>query len=193
MSNPNMTSDDSATINLKNQFKRLNNEAGKFVNFSLLSKRAVNNDLCIYSYLAKYDRRFHRFVFVFYNNDSNIRLYRYSFDSSIDLELEKSLSFIHSDYVLIFTQLIKLMFESLELVRVGLKTSEAIRRVGEVEKYFGAWCRRSERKPSSVEITAINKKLNPTEVGFNMLLKLPVSLYVRLDYNGLLHSHFLQL
>lgn len=93
MSNPNMNTDDSATINLKNQFKRLNNEAGKFVNFSLLSKRAVNNDLCIYSYLAKYDRRFYRFVFVFYNNDSNIRLYRYSFDSSIDLELEESLKF----------------------------------------------------------------------------------------------------
>ncbi len=93
MSNPNLNMDDSVTKNLKDLFLRINTGSGKFVKYTLLKKRAVGNDLCLYSYLAKYEVKFYRFIFVFYNNNSSVRLYRYSVDSSIDFELEESLKY----------------------------------------------------------------------------------------------------
>lgn len=93
ISNPNMNTDDSVAINLRDQFRKINTVSGKFVKYTLMKKRAIDNDLCVYSYLAKYETNFYRFVFVFYNNNSSVRLYRYSFDSSIDFEVEESLKY----------------------------------------------------------------------------------------------------
>jgi hypothetical protein len=58
-----------------------------------LKKRFMNDDIGMYSYLAKYDKKFYRFVFMFYNNGKTVKLYKFLFDDNIDLELEESLKF----------------------------------------------------------------------------------------------------
>lgn len=91
--NPNINPKDSATLNLKNSFQFINEASGSFMGFRLLKKRSLENDLIIYSYLAKYDKKFYRFVFMFYNNGSNTKLYKFLFDDDLDEELEGSLRF----------------------------------------------------------------------------------------------------
>jgi hypothetical protein len=91
--NPNISPKDSATLNLKNNFSMINNVSGFYVSYRLLKKRFLRNDIGIYSYLAKYEKRFYRFVFIFYNNDKNVKLYSFLFDDSLGDELEGSLKY----------------------------------------------------------------------------------------------------
>lgn len=90
-SNPFMNKTDTAIKDLKLKFSLLNNVSGKFVGFTLLKKREISNDLAIFSYLAKYESKFYRFVFIFYNNGKEVRLYKFMFDSFVDIEIEESL------------------------------------------------------------------------------------------------------
>lgn len=92
-SNPNINAKDSATLDLKNSFQFINEAAGSFMGYRLLKKRSLENDLIIYSYLAKYDKKFYRFLFMFYNNGSDTKLYKFLIDDDIDKELEGSLRF----------------------------------------------------------------------------------------------------
>ena len=92
-SNPNIDLKDSASLNLKNSFVLINEAAGPYRGYRLLKKRFINDDIGIYSYLAKYDKKFYRFVFMFYNNGKSVKLYKFLFDDNIDLELEESLKF----------------------------------------------------------------------------------------------------
>lgn len=82
---------DSSTIKLLSSFEDMNAYSGKLVSKRLIRKRNLQDDVCIYSYIVKYEKKFYRYVFVFYNNDINIKLFKFSFDDSIGIELEESI------------------------------------------------------------------------------------------------------
>lgn len=90
-SNENIDLMDSATIAMKERYGSINQISGKYRGYSLLKKRNINNDLAAYSYLVKYDKKFYRFIFVFYNNGINTKIYKFLFDDTAELEVEESL------------------------------------------------------------------------------------------------------
>ena len=95
--NPHILIEDSVTLNLKDKFNNINENAGVFMGYKLLKKRFIDDDIGIYSYLAKYEVKFYRFIFVFYNNDKNIKLYKFMFNDDLDEELEASLKYYIND------------------------------------------------------------------------------------------------
>lgn len=90
-SNENIDLRDSATISLKAKFSSINEVSGAFRGNSLIRKRNINDDIVAYSYLVKYDMKFYRFLFVFYNNGVRTRIYKFMFDDSVEAEMEESL------------------------------------------------------------------------------------------------------
>jgi hypothetical protein len=82
---------DSSVLSLKNRFQELNQVSGDFISYRLLRKKKLFDDLGVYSYLAKYDKKAYRFLFTFYNNGKAVKLYKISFDDTLDLELEEAL------------------------------------------------------------------------------------------------------
>lgn len=84
---------DSAIAELKQKFSLIQQQSGKFIEGKLVRKKKIGDDLAVYSYLIKYELKFYRFLFVFYNNSNVVKLYRFSFDDNIDIELEESLKF----------------------------------------------------------------------------------------------------
>jgi hypothetical protein len=89
--NINIDLKDSLTLSLKNKFLNINKSSGKFMSYRLILKKSLGNDLGVYSYIVKYDKKFYRFLFTFYNNESEVNIYKFSFDDTIDLEMEESL------------------------------------------------------------------------------------------------------
>lgn len=92
-SNPNIDVADSATLRLKDNFILINQASGVYMGNRLLKKRFIEDDIGIYSYLAKYEKKFYRFVFMFYNNGNSVKLYKFLFDDNLDVELEESLKY----------------------------------------------------------------------------------------------------
>ncbi len=92
-SNPNINLKDSATLDLKSKFIFLNENAGSFMGYKILKKRYIENDIAVYSSMGKFDKRFYRFIFIFYNNGVKTRLYKFLFDDYLEAELEGSLKF----------------------------------------------------------------------------------------------------
>jgi uncharacterized membrane protein len=92
-SNPNINLNDSATFDLKEKFILINNASGIYIGYRILKKRLIEDDIAVYSCLAKYEKKFYRFVFLFYNNSQIVRLYKFLFDDDMDVELEGSLKF----------------------------------------------------------------------------------------------------
>jgi hypothetical protein len=90
-SNPYINTSDSTALDLVTKFKLINDRSGKFIGYQLLKKREIDNTLALYSYLAKYERKFYRFIFVFYKATDKAKIYRFSFDDAIDIEVEESL------------------------------------------------------------------------------------------------------
>ena len=90
-SNENIDLRDSATIALKGKFSSINQFSGAYRGNSLIKKKSLNDDIAVYSYLAKYDKKFYRFVFVFYNNGLKTKIYKFLFDDTAELEIEESL------------------------------------------------------------------------------------------------------
>jgi hypothetical protein len=82
---------DSATINLIGKFNYVNEMSGKYIGNQLLKKRLINSDIAMYSYLVKYERKFYRFLFEFYNNGNGGKIYKFKFDDNLDLEMEESI------------------------------------------------------------------------------------------------------
>ena len=95
--NPHIIIEDTATLNLKDKFNYINENAGVFMGYKLLKKRFIEDDIGIYSYLVKYEVKFYRFIFIFYNNDKNIKLYQLMFNDDLDEELEGSLKYYIND------------------------------------------------------------------------------------------------
>jgi hypothetical protein len=90
-SNENIDQRDSATILMKERFDQINQLSGTYMGKSLLKERSINDDIAIYSYLVKYEKKFYRFVFVFYNNGIKIKIYKFLFDDTVEIEIEESL------------------------------------------------------------------------------------------------------
>jgi hypothetical protein len=90
-SNKNIDLTDSSTRRLKSQFKDINELSGDYIGHDLLQKRMIKNDLAIYSYFVKYKVKFYRFIFIFYNPDGQVKLFKFAYDDAIDVELEESL------------------------------------------------------------------------------------------------------
>jgi hypothetical protein len=90
-SNNNINRQDSVTIDLVKKFNAINSYSGKYIGRKLLKKRRIENDLAIYSYLVEYEKKFYRFVFIFYNIGDSPVIYKFVFDDNLDLELEESL------------------------------------------------------------------------------------------------------
>jgi len=88
-SNENIDLNDSSTINLIRKFIELNQTSGRFVSYKILRKKTFQNDIGVYCYLAKYEKKFYRFTFVFYNNEKEVKIFKFSFDDNIDAELEE--------------------------------------------------------------------------------------------------------
>jgi hypothetical protein len=86
--NENIDLQDSLTLQLENKFGVINEVSGRFVSERLLRKKELGDDLGVYVYLVKYEKKFYRFVFTFYNNGSSVKVYKFSFDDAIDIELE---------------------------------------------------------------------------------------------------------
>jgi hypothetical protein len=89
--NENIDSKDSLTISLKKKFIGINESSGKFISKKLLKSKQIDDDIGVYTYLVKYEKKFYRFVFVFYNSGNNVKIYRFSFDDVVDIELEEAL------------------------------------------------------------------------------------------------------
>jgi len=89
--NENIDLKDSGTVSLREQFKKINELSGKYIGYSLLKKKIVGDDVGAYSYLVKYSSKFYRFIFIFYNNGASVKIYKFKFDDSIDVDLEESL------------------------------------------------------------------------------------------------------
>ena len=89
--NPYINLNDSSVIDLKSKFEMIHSFVGAFKSKSLLKKRTLNESVSAYSYLVKYEKKFYRFFFMFYNNDNKTVIYKFSFDDNLDVELEESL------------------------------------------------------------------------------------------------------
>lgn len=89
--NENIDLNDSLTISLRDKFNHINETAGSFISQRLIRKKGLGEDLGVYSYLAKYDKKFYRFTFVFYNNGKDVKIYRFAFDDTPDVELEEAI------------------------------------------------------------------------------------------------------
>lgn len=92
-SNPNINLGDSSVLDLKSKFIFLNENSGSFMGYKILKKRYIQDDIAVYSCLGKYDKKFYRFIFIFYNNGVKTRLYKFLFDDYLEAELEGSLKF----------------------------------------------------------------------------------------------------
>ena len=87
-SNPLILPGDSDVVDVRKRFLAIAEYSGAYRGRSLINKKIVNDDLAAFSYLVKYDKKFYRFIFVFYNNGTNTKIFKFSFDDSAELELE---------------------------------------------------------------------------------------------------------
>lgn len=90
-SNPDINLKDSGTIDLEEKFSNINRTSGNFISFTIVRKREIANDISVYSTIAKYEKKFYRFVFVFYKPTQIVKLYKFQFDENVETELEESL------------------------------------------------------------------------------------------------------
>lgn len=89
--NENINLKDSSTAALINGFNIINQVSGQYIDNQLLKKRVVADAIAMYTYLVRYDKKFYRFTFVYYNNKSKTKLYKFTYDDAVDLEMEESL------------------------------------------------------------------------------------------------------
>ncbi len=89
--NENFDFGDSSIISLQKKFEDINEYSGKFLSVRLLRQKQIGNDLGVYCYLVKYEKKFYRFLFTFYNNGIQTKIYKFSFDDTIDTELEEAI------------------------------------------------------------------------------------------------------
>jgi hypothetical protein len=90
-SNPNILPNDSSTVSMRKQFSEINQYSGAFRGKTLVNEKTIKDDVAAFSYLVKYEKKFYRFTFVFYNNGISTRIFKFSFDDSAEFELEESM------------------------------------------------------------------------------------------------------
>ena len=89
--NENIDLKDSLTLILKRRFEDINESSGKFISDRLIREKCLGDDVGIYAYIVKYENKFFRFLFIFYNNGERVKIYKFSFDDTMDPELEESI------------------------------------------------------------------------------------------------------
>ncbi len=77
-----------AVVNLKTQFRDLINLVGDYYGNQLLVKKTMADSFVIYVYIVKFDRQPFKFVFEFYKPKDKWNIYSFSYDDSIDDDLE---------------------------------------------------------------------------------------------------------
>jgi hypothetical protein len=63
---------------------------GKYEGHDLITKKTVGEHLLVYTFLVRYDRQPLRFTMMFYNPSKEWRLYNFSYDDSLDEELQEA-------------------------------------------------------------------------------------------------------
>jgi hypothetical protein len=63
---------------------------GKYEGYDLIVKKSVGEHLLMYTFLVRYDRQPLRFTMIFYNPAKEWRLYNFSYDDSLDEELQEA-------------------------------------------------------------------------------------------------------
>ena len=63
---------------------------GDYTGHELITKKTVGNHLALYTFMIRYDRQPLRFTMLFYNPKNEWRLQNFSYDDSIDDELEEA-------------------------------------------------------------------------------------------------------
>jgi hypothetical protein len=63
---------------------------GKYEGYDLIVKKTVGDHLLVYTFLVRYDRQPLRFTMMFYNPSTEWRLYNFSYDDSLDEELQEA-------------------------------------------------------------------------------------------------------
>lgn len=89
--NENIDLKDSTTVSLQEKFNGINQYSGVYIDSKLLKKRFVKDAIGIYTYLVRYEKKFYRFTFIYYDNGTKVRIYKFTFDDVLELELEESL------------------------------------------------------------------------------------------------------
>jgi hypothetical protein len=89
--NKNINQGDSATQELIKKFSFINSCSGSYLGNKLLLKRNITDKVIIYSYLVMYEKKFYRFIFIFYNPSDNMVPYKFIFDDNLEFEQEESL------------------------------------------------------------------------------------------------------
>ena len=93
LNNENFSFSDSSTILMREKLNIINAKSGRFVDFKLLKEKSIGEYVEMYSYIVRYENKYYRFIFEFYNNGSSTRIYKFLFDDNVDIELEESLKF----------------------------------------------------------------------------------------------------
>ena len=89
--NDNIITDDSSITELKAKLKNIGVYSGKYVDYSLLKEKEIQGNIAMYSFLVRYEKKYYRFIFEFYNNGTSIKIYKFRFDDALDIEIEESL------------------------------------------------------------------------------------------------------
>lgn len=91
LQNENIDLRDSSTLSLREKYTGINQYSGAYIDTKLLKKRFVEEAIGIYTYLVRYEKKFYRFTFIYYDNGTKVRIYKFTFDDLLELELEESL------------------------------------------------------------------------------------------------------
>jgi hypothetical protein len=91
--NGNISQDDSATNNIKDKLKQISSTSGRFIDYKLLREKSIEDCIEMSSYIARYEKKYYRFIFEFYNNGESVKIYKLLLDDNIDYEMEESLKF----------------------------------------------------------------------------------------------------
>lgn len=89
--NENINLQDSAVLDLKTKIAFIATHTGNFVDHKLLKERDVEGAIAFYSYLVRYEKKYFRILFQFYNNGKSTKIYKFFYDETLDLEAEESL------------------------------------------------------------------------------------------------------
>ncbi len=89
--NENIDLKDSATFSLQEKFNGINQYSGAYVDSKVLKKRFVKDAIGMYTYLVRYEKKFYRFTFIYYDNGTKVSIYKFTFDDVLEFELEESL------------------------------------------------------------------------------------------------------
>lgn len=82
---------DESIINLKNKLKNVIDLCGKYKGYEPLAEAALGQCLKSASFIVKYERQPIRVVFLFYSADNKWVVQDFSFDTSLDADIEQAM------------------------------------------------------------------------------------------------------